>query len=152
MNDELLGTNRKPNFNFGLPSINKEHKMNLPMKPIGYLAIGIAALVVVNLNFGINDAGERTVIQYPWGTLVTKFTPGIYAKFFGSTEVYRDVITFDFDKQDAKGEASLDFPGINVRYQDGGTGKVFGKARFAMPNTELNCTRIFVTTMQSLIS
>ncbi|MDP3010472.1 MAG: SPFH domain-containing protein [Methylococcales bacterium] len=136
MNDEQPNTNRKPNFNVGLPSINQEHKMNLPMKPISYLAIGIAALVVVNLNFGINDAGERTVIQYPWGTLVTKFTPGIYAKFFGSTEVYRDVITFDFDKQDASGEASLNFAGINVRYQDGGTGKVFGKARFAMPNTE----------------
>jgi|WetSurSiteA1Bulk_404760.scaffolds.fasta_scaffold00641_1 hypothetical protein len=137
MNNEHSESNpNKSSFRFGLPSINQERKMNLPMKPISYLAIGIAALVIVNLNVGINDAGERTVIQYPWGTLVVKFTPGIYAKFFGSTEVYRDVITFDFDKQDAKGEASLNYAGINVRYQDGGTGKVFGKARFALPNNE----------------
>ncbi|MDD1616834.1 MAG: hypothetical protein CG439_1989 [Methylococcaceae bacterium NSP1-2] len=110
--------------------------MNFPIKPISYFAIGIAVLVIINLNVGINDAGERTVIQYPWGTLKIKFTPGIYAKFFGSAEVYRDVVTFDFDKQNAKGEASLDFPGINVRYQDGGTGKVFGKARFALPSID----------------
>jgi regulator of protease activity HflC (stomatin/prohibitin superfamily) len=138
MNNEHSEANHnyKSKFRLGLPTINQENKMNFPIKPISYLAIGIGTLLVVNLNFGINDAGERTVIQYPWGTLVVKFTPGIYAKFFGSTEVYRDVITFDFDKQNARGEASLDFPGINVRYQDGGTGKVFGKARFALPNTE----------------
>lgn len=136
MNDEHLNAEHKPRFRFGLPAINQEHKMNIPIKPITYLGIGIAALLMINLNFGINDAGERTVIQYPWGTLVVKFTAGIYPKFFGSTEVYRDVITFDFDKQDARGEASLDFPGINVRYQDGGTGKVLGKARFALPNDE----------------
>ena len=112
MNDE---PNTKSIFRFGLPTINQERKMNLPIKPISYLALAIVALIVVNLNVGINDAGERTVIQYPWGTLVVKFTPGIYAKFFGSTEVYRDVITFDFDKQDARGEASLNFSGINVR-------------------------------------
>ncbi len=136
MNDELSKANNKSSFRLGLPLINQERNMNFPVKPISYLAIGIVALIIVNLNVGINDAGERTVIQYPWGTLVTKFTPGIYTKFFGSTAVYRDVITFDFDKQTAKGEASLDFPGINVRYQDGGTGKVFGKARFALPNNE----------------
>jgi regulator of protease activity HflC (stomatin/prohibitin superfamily) len=138
MNNEHSEANHnyKSKFRLGLPTINQENKMNFPIKPVSYLAIGIVVLLVVNLNVGINDAGERTVIQYPWGTLVVKFTPGIYAKFFGSTEVYRDVITFDFDKQTARGEASLDFPGINVRYQDGGTGKVFGKARFALPNTE----------------
>jgi regulator of protease activity HflC (stomatin/prohibitin superfamily) len=138
MTNENSDANRnyKSKFSLNLPTINKDNKMNLPIKPLRYLAAGILALVVVNVNFGINDAGERTVIQYPWGTLVTKFSPGIYFKFFGSTEVYRDVITFDFDKQNARGEASLDFPGINVRYQDGGTGKVFGKARFALPNNE----------------
>jgi regulator of protease activity HflC (stomatin/prohibitin superfamily) len=134
MNDEYSKPSNKSSFR--LPIINKARNMNLPIKPISYLAIALGALFVVNLIFGINDAGERTVIQYPWGTLEVKFTPGIYTKYFGSTEIYRDVITFDFDKQTAKGEASLDFPGINVRYQDGGTGKVFGKARFALPNTE----------------
>lgn len=115
---------------------HQETKMNLPIKPLGYLGAVFAFIILIQLNFGINNAGERTVIQYPWGTLVIKFTAGIYAKFFGSTEVYKDVITYDFDKSNARGEASLDYSGINVRYQDGGTGKVFGKARFALPNTE----------------
>jgi regulator of protease activity HflC (stomatin/prohibitin superfamily) len=136
MNEEHAANN-KSGFRLGFPIINQENKMNFPMKPISFLAIGIVALLMlIKLNFGINDAGERTVIQYLDGALAVKFTPGIYFKFFGSTEIYRDVITYDFDKQTAKGEASLDYPGIIVRYQDGGTGKVFGKARFALPNTE----------------
>jgi hypothetical protein len=142
MNEENEKPTKKSSFLLGLPPINQEKKMNFPMKTISYLAIGLAALFVINLNFGINDAGERTVIQYPWGALVVKFTPGIYVKFFGSTEVYRDVITYDFDKSTARGEASLDYPGINVRYQDGGTGKVFGKARFALPNEEATMIRL----------
>ncbi|MCX7069154.1 MAG: SPFH domain-containing protein [Methylococcales bacterium] len=124
-----------PDFKIN-PNLKMSLHMNIPSKIVSYLGIGAVVFILITLNFGINDAGERTLIQYPWGTLMVKFTPGIYTKFFGSTEVYRDVITFDFDKQNAKGEASLDFPGINVRYQDGGTGKVFGKARFALPNTE----------------
>jgi regulator of protease activity HflC (stomatin/prohibitin superfamily) len=135
MNDDDPKAGNKSALRFGLPT-NQEHTMNLPIKPISYLAAIIVALLIITLNFGINDAGERTVIQFPDGTLVVKFTPGIYFKFFGSTDIYRDVITYDFDKTNAQGEASLDYPGINVRYQDGGTGKVFGKARFALPNTE----------------
>jgi hypothetical protein len=142
MNEENAKPSKKSSFLLGLPPINQEKKMNFPVKPVSYLAIGLAALFVINLNVGINDAGERTVIQYPWGALVVKFTPGIYVKFFGSTEVYRDVITYDFDKSNARGEASLDYPGINVRYQDGGTGKVFGKARFALPNEEATMIRL----------
>lgn len=142
MSEEAVKTNNyKSNFRLGLPP-NKDHNMNFYMKPAIYLVIGILLLAMINLNVGINDAGERTVIQYPWGTLVVKFTPGIYFKFFGSTQVYRDVITFDFDKQNAHGEASLDYSGINVRYQDGGTGKVFGKARFALPNDETTMIKL----------
>ena len=136
MSEEAVKTNNyKSNFRLGLPP-NQERDMNFFIKPVIYFIIGIVLLIVVNLNVGINDAGERTLVQYPWGTLVVKFTPGIYFKFFGSTEVYRDVITYDFDKTNARGEASLDYPGISVRYQDGGTGKVFGKARFTLPNDE----------------
>lgn len=106
-------------------------------KNMSYVAIGVAALIVINLCFGINDAGERTVIQYPTGALFVKFTPGIYFKGFGSTEIYADVITYDFDKAGSAGktgESSLKATGVAVRYQDGGTGAVFGKARFALPN------------------
>ncbi len=96
---------------------------------VGTLAIGFMA-------FGINNAGHRTVVQYPTGTLYVKFTPGIYPQWFGTTEVYNDVITFDYDKADSDVGSSIDQVGISVRYQDGGTGTVYGKARFSLPNDE----------------
>ena len=124
---------------------NSDTRFNLPEMNwhyLRYVLIVPALIVLLNLNFGINDAGERTVIQYPTGKLVVKFTPGIYFKAFGSTEVYKDVITFDFDKEDAVTPSSLNFTGINVRYQDGGTGRVFGKARFALPSDEEQMIRL----------
>lgn len=99
--------------------------------------LACALLLIMNLNVGINDAGERTVVQYPTGTLYVKFTPGVYFKGFGTTKVYWDVFTYDFDKAGSAGkenENSLVAEGISVRYQDGGIGKVYGKARFALPN------------------
>ena len=99
-------------------------------------ALIVLGLIIIPLLIGINDAGHRTIIQYPTGTLVVKFQPGLYAQWFGTATVYNDVITFDFDKTKAKGEASLDQPGIPVRYQDGGTGSIFGKARFTLPGDE----------------
>ena len=95
----------------------------------GVLAIGFMA-------FGINNAGHRTVVQYPTGTLYVKFSPGIYPQWFGTTEIYNDVITFDYDKVDAEVDSSINQIGISVRYQDGGTGTVYGKARFSLPSDE----------------
>lgn len=106
------------------------------------LILGVILLAVtLTLGFctaGINDAGHRTVIQYPTGTLVVKFTPGIYMQWFGSTTVYKDLVTFDFDKEDkeARDSTSIDQAGIAVRYQDGGTGTIYGQARFSLPNDE----------------
>ena len=68
--------------------------------PIGII-MGI--LVVIPLVARINDAGQRTVIQYPTGTLEVRFEPGIYMLWFGRSTVYRDVITYDFDKTNAQG-------------------------------------------------
>lgn len=102
-----------------------------------YAILGLGSLMLGYCSFGINDAGERTVIQYPTGTLYVKFSPGLYFKAFGSTEIYSDVNTYDFDKDGSEGKSnpnSLIASGIAVRYQDGGTGTVFGKARFALPN------------------
>lgn len=124
---------------------NQEPRFKLPeynSRFLFYLGGLLLLLTIIYWNFGINDAGERTVIQYPTGTLVVKFTPGIYFKGFGTTEIYKDVITFDFDKEDAATASSLNFTGINVRYQDGGTGKVFGKARFALPGDEEQMIRL----------
>ena len=96
----------------------------------------VALLIFLPLLVGINDAGHRTVIQYPTGHLYVKFSPGIYTIFFGTTEIYKDVITFDFDKSTSEEEATLDQKGVAVRYQDGGTGTVYGKARYSLPVDE----------------
>lgn len=99
----------------------------------------IALLIIGALTFGINDAGYRTVIQYPNGNVNIKFEPGIYFTWFGKTTIYKDVITFDFDKEVISPKSvtlTTNGAGIQVRYQDGGTGNVFGKARFALPNNE----------------
>lgn len=94
----------------------------------------IALFVIIPNLFGINDAGHRSVIQYLNGTLYVKFSPGVYAQWFGSVTTYNDIITFDFDKTDAEGDAAtIDQKGISVRYQDGGTGTVYGKARYSLP-------------------
>jgi len=93
--------------------------------------------VLLIMSTGINDAGNRTVVQYPTGNLLVKFTPGIYMKWFGTTTIYRDVLTYDYDKMNEGVEASMSKQGISVRYQDGGTGTVYGKARFSLPNDEL---------------
>ena len=91
-------------------------------------------LIIALMTLGINDAGQRTVIQYPTGNLVVKFDPGIYFSMFGKTTKYNDLITFDFDRSKAEGEsATLDQPGISVRYQDGGMGTVYGKGRYLLP-------------------
>ncbi len=101
---------------------------------LGLIAGVIITLIIIFFMFtGINDAGHRTVIQYPTGGINVKFEPGLYITWFGKETVYQDLITFDFDKSDSIGEASLDQTGISVRYQDGGTGTIFGKARFRMP-------------------
>ncbi len=105
-------------------------------KSIGTIGLIIVCLFVVPMMFGINDAGHRTVVQFPTGKLFVKFSPGIYVQMFGITEEYNDVITFDFDKNDAEVSATLDQQGIAVRYQDGGTGTIFGKTRFSLPNDE----------------
>lgn len=96
-----------------------------------------AIFIVAFMSMGINDAGNRTVVQYPTGQLFVKFTPGWYLKAFGTVTVYRDVLTYDYDKTNDGATSSMSQNGIPVRYQDGGTGTVYGKARFSLPNDEI---------------
>jgi regulator of protease activity HflC (stomatin/prohibitin superfamily) len=100
---------------------------------LGAVALLGLALVIFT-GSGINDAGHRTVIQYPNGSMKVKFTPGWYLTGWGSTTVYNDVITFDFDKTTSSEGVSLDQNGSAVRYQDGGLGTIYGKARFSLPD------------------
>jgi len=102
--------------------------------------VGIPALVIFGILLispmiiGVNDAGQRTVVQYPNGTLFVKFGAGWYPKWFGKTTEYNDVITFDFDRVKAKDKnTSINQEGISVRYQDGGMGTVYGKSRYMLP-------------------
>jgi hypothetical protein len=112
-------------------------EIKFPYKLVGIIAAIFIIIIVTTMNIGINDAGKRTVVQYPNGELYVKFSPGWYTKWFGSTEEYSDLITFDFDKLEAEGDgATLDQMGIAVRYQDGGTGTIYGKSRYSLPTDE----------------
>lgn len=96
----------------------------------------IATLISIFGAFGINDGGYRTVVQWPNGKLFVKFSEGLYIRAFGNTTTYPNIITFDFDKTTNPEGTTLDQLGIPVRYQDGGTGTVFGLARFSLPDDE----------------
>ena len=111
--------------------------MHFLSKYFKQILIVIVLSITLPSLMGINNAGQRTLVQYPNGTLKVQFEPGIYLQLFGRTTIYNDVITFDFDKIKSIGDASIDQQGIAVRYQDGGTGTIYGKARLNLPNDEL---------------
>ncbi len=114
----------------------KQKIKKLLLRVITPMLLLVSLLIVLPFLIGINDAGQRTVVQWPNGTLFVKFNPGIYLQFFGKIKEYGDFLTFDFDRNKAESGATLDQPGINVRYQDGGMGSVFGIARFSLPTDE----------------
>lgn len=106
-------------------------------KLIGTIVAGIVGLAVFAMNIGVNDAGYRTVIQYPNGTMSVKMEPGVYFPLFGKTTEYPDYLTYDFSPADD----SCDFEqndGIKVRYQDGGEGIVCGMANAQLPTDEVS--------------
>lgn len=109
--------------------------MKLNFKMVGLGIIAFIGLILTPMMIGINDAGHRTVIQYPSGSLRVKFEPGVYMQWFGKTTEYNDVVTFDYDKV-LEGTSSIEQEGVPVRYQDGGTGTIYGKARFKLPSDE----------------
>ncbi|MDP2676197.1 MAG: SPFH domain-containing protein [bacterium] len=99
-------------------------------------------IIFFSCTIGINDAGQRTVVQYPNGSLFVKFAPGWYLKFFGKTDPYNDVLTLDFGKQKPGEEVTFAQHGVTVRYQDGGNGTIYGKARFNLPNDEASMIKL----------
>lgn len=96
---------------------------------------GLALLLLAILTVGINDAGYRTVVQYPTGSMMVKFGPGIYFPFFGKTTTYPDYLTYDFSAPDGACNFSQN-DGVKVRYQDGGEGVVCGMANVQLPIIE----------------
>lgn len=110
-------------------------------KMIALGVVGVISLILVGMNVGINDAGQRTVIQYPNGNMTVRFEPGIYFPFFGKTTVYNDYLTYDFSAEDG----SCDFEqndGNRVRYQDGGEGIVCGMANVQLPVDEVSMIKM----------
>lgn len=107
---------------------------SFPTKSIILLVLLVLSIVVVLNTFGTNKAGHRTVVQYPNGTIKIVFAPDWYLTWFGDETIYNDALTYDFDKDDPDPSATLDQKGINVRYQDGGKGSVFGIARYRLPS------------------
>lgn len=98
--------------------------------------LGVVGLVTVMMNVGINDAGYRTVIQKPNGSMSVKFEPGIYWPMFGKTTVYPDYISKDFGAGDDNVCSFAQNDGVRVRYQDGGEGVVCGMVNVALPTDE----------------
>lgn len=96
----------------------------------------VLSLIAVFGAVGINDGGYRTVVQWPNGKMFVKFSEGMYLRAFGTTTEYPNIITFDFDKNENPEGTTIDQLGIAVRYQDGGTGTVYGLARFSLPDDE----------------
>lgn len=100
--------------------------------------IGVIGLVVLIMNIGINDAGYRTVIQYPNGSMSVKFEAGVYFPLFGKTTVYPDYLTKDFSAgEDNVCQFSAN-DGVRVRYQDGGEGVVCGMVNVQLPSDEVS--------------
>tara|TARA_R110000772_G_scaffold10135_3_gene32627 strand:+ start:1618 stop:2955 length:1338 start_codon:yes stop_codon:yes gene_type:complete len=94
----------------------------------------VVVLIAALSTFGINDNGYRTVVQLPNGTTFIKFSPGIYFDWFGTSTEYPDVMTYNFTG-DVMNDSEGSENGVNVRYQDGGTGTIYGVARFTLPTT-----------------
>lgn len=103
------------------------NKKQITLGITGFLTFILLSFAISTV--GINDGGYRTVIQTPNGTIWVKFSEGWYFDFGGKVTTYTNIITQEFDGD--KGQ-----PAIDVRYQDGGTGQVFGVARISLPNSE----------------
>ena len=130
------GSNNPPN------NLGKNMKNFISKKAIGWTAGIVGSIILIFSIIDINQAGNRTVVQHLSGKLETVFDPGPYLKLFGTKTVYKDVITMDFDRSENAEGTTLDQMGINVRYQDGGTGSIFGIARFALPNVHEQMVKI----------
>lgn len=111
-------------------------KVNFSKRMALGIIAGIAGIITVAQNIGVNDAGYRTVIQYPNGSMDVQFDAGIYFPMFGKTTVYPDFITKDFSAGEGNVCSFANNNGVRVRYQDGGEGVVCGIVNVQLPTTE----------------
>ena len=79
-----------------------------------------------------NKAGFCTVKQAAFsGELTVVSTPGVFWQGFGSVEPYKQAVTVSFGHGD--GEGNERSGPISVQFNDAGTAKVYGNARFDIP-------------------
>lgn len=118
--------------------------MNNKIKVIGALLIAgtVATIGIGAMTAGVNDAGYTTVVQYPTGTMKVHLEPGWYFKWFGNTTIYAKQITMDADNDEAASGATIDQMGISVRYSDGGTGTIYGKMRYSLPENREDMLKV----------
>lgn len=95
----------------------------------------IASIIITVLMFGTNDNGYRTIVKYPSGTTKVVLDADWYLTWFGTENVYNDVITVDFVEGENPARPTVDVENIPVRYQDGGKGDIEGIVRFDLPDT-----------------
>jgi hypothetical protein len=117
-------------------------RSGLPWKGILAAIVLVVGLIMVGMTADSNDAGYRTVVQYPNGKLWVKFDAGWYLKWFGTTTIYPDVITYDFDRSENGEGATIDQKGIPVLFRDGGTGTVYGIVQTMLPTTEVDMLKL----------
>jgi len=103
---------------------------------IGLIAIlGIAPIAILFEGWENLDADEIMVVQSPIaGTLTWHTTPGIKPQWFGKVTKYKKRSIYAFDDETGKG--------IEVRFNDGGHGTVFGSIQYDMPLDDEHLTAI----------
>lgn len=126
--------------------------IKISKKLIISVAVVIFAIIGLFNLCGINNAGFTTIVQYPWGTLNVVKDPGLYLQLFGKTTLYHKEGTYSFliptetdiktqqvDPKMASRDEELSSTvtqALPIRYNDGGTGHIYGKARFRMPASD----------------
>lgn len=112
---------------------NKGGFGKLPVILGSIIAIGVLGLILIFQMVSWNEADERIVHQSAVsGDLTVIDSPGPYLKAFGTTTIYKKVISVNFTG-DATAKASAPIPLIPVRFLDTTTGKARGVARFRIP-------------------
>ena len=110
--------------------------------PLGILG---TAVIFSPLYLGNNKMNEITVVQHVTGKMVVHTTAGPYFKGLATKTVYPKVISMDHDRSEAASGATIDQPGIAVRYQAGGEGTVYGTSQYSLPTGKAQMLKVHET-------
>jgi len=112
---------------------SEKKKLRLITIIISSVVIAVIGLILVFQMISWNEADERIVHQSAFnGDLTVIESAGPYMKAFGTTTIYKKVISVNFSG-DAEVKASSIIPLIPIRFLDTTTGDARGVARFRLP-------------------